>query len=140
MPLAVGPAISQMRGSMDLVLTVVAPPNAGAFSLALREIFASAGAKGTSSHKLDAGEKEKIEAALKDLEEALKSTATDKASLDAKIEALSTASQKLGEKMYAEMAAAQGAAGAEAGAAPGASAARARETGPAMAAPTLSST
>jgi phosphoserine phosphatase len=41
---------------MELVLTVVAPPNAGAFSLALREIFASVGAKGTSSRKLDAGE------------------------------------------------------------------------------------
>jgi phosphoserine phosphatase len=41
---------------MDLVLTVVAPPNAGAFSLALREVFASVGAKGTSSRKLDAGE------------------------------------------------------------------------------------
>src|SRR6201747_1718474 len=72
--------------------------------------------------KVETAEKEKIEAALKDLEEALKSTATDKASLDAKIEALPTASQKLGEKMYAEMAAAQGAAGAEAGAAAGASA------------------
>jgi phosphoserine phosphatase len=41
---------------MDLVLTVVAPPNAGAFSLALREVFAGVGAKGISSRKLDAGE------------------------------------------------------------------------------------
>jgi molecular chaperone DnaK len=49
---------------------------------------------------------------LKDLEEALKSTASDKAAIDAKIETLATASQKLGEKMYAAMAAAQGAAGA----------------------------
>src|SRR6185312_7841749 len=56
LPLAVGPAISQMRGAMELVLTLVAPPNAGAFSLNLREVFASAGAKGTSSRKLDAGE------------------------------------------------------------------------------------
>jgi molecular chaperone DnaK len=67
--------------------------------------------------KVDASEKEKIEAALKDLEDALKSGTTDKAALDAKIEALSTASQKLGEKMYADMQAAQGAAAGAAGAA-----------------------
>src|SRR5258708_15174694 len=66
--------------------------------------------------KVEAAEKEKIEAALKDLEEALKSNTADKATIDAKIETLATASQKLGEKMYAEMAAAQGAAGAAAGA------------------------
>jgi molecular chaperone DnaK len=65
--------------------------------------------------KVEAAEKEKIEAALKDLEEALKSTASDKAAIDAKIETLATASQKLGEKMYADMAAAQGAAGVAAG-------------------------
>jgi molecular chaperone DnaK len=64
--------------------------------------------------KVEAAEKEKIEAALKDLEEALKSSTADKASIDAKIETLATASQKLGEKMYADMAAAQGAAGAAA--------------------------
>src|SRR5688500_10763177 len=56
LPLAVGPAISQMRGSMDLVLTLVAPPNAGAFSINLREVFASAGAKGKESRKVEAGE------------------------------------------------------------------------------------
>src|SRR5579864_7636021 len=56
LPLAVGPAISQMRGSMDLVLTVVAPPNAGAFSLNLREVFAGVGARGKESRKLDAGD------------------------------------------------------------------------------------
>ncbi len=50
--------------------------------------------------KLDAGEKEKIEAAIKDLEDALKSD--DKATIEAKNEALMTASQKLGEKMYAD--------------------------------------
>jgi molecular chaperone DnaK len=50
--------------------------------------------------KLDAGEKEKIEAALKDAEGALKSE--DKAALDAKSQALSQAAQKLGEKMYAD--------------------------------------
>ena len=65
-------------------------------------------------NKLEAGEKEKIEAAIKDLEEALKGT--DKAAIDAKSEALSTAAQKLGEKVYADMQAQQAASGA--GAAP----------------------
>ncbi|HMY99156.1 MAG TPA: Hsp70 family protein, partial [Burkholderiaceae bacterium] len=60
--------------------------------------------------KLDAGEKEKIEAAIKDAEEALK--ADDKATIEAKTEALMTASQKLGEKVYADMQAQQAAAGA----------------------------
>src|SRR4051794_20011648 len=50
--------------------------------------------------KLEAGEKEKIEAALKDAEGVLKSE--NKADIDAKAQALSQASQKLGEKMYAE--------------------------------------
>jgi molecular chaperone DnaK len=67
--------------------------------------------------KLDAGEKEKIEAAIKDVEESLKGE--DKDDIEAKTNALMTASQKLGEKMYADMQAAQGAAGAE-GAAAGA--------------------
>nr|WP_297350825.1 molecular chaperone DnaK [uncultured Caldimonas sp.] len=70
--------------------------------------------------KLESGEKEKIEAAIKDVEEALKGD--DKDSIDAKTEALMAASQKLGEKMYAEAQAAGGAAGA-AGAAAGAGAA-----------------
>lgn len=65
--------------------------------------------------KLDAAEKEKIEAALKDVEEAIKGD--DKADIEAKNEALMTASQKLGEKMYADAQAASQAAGA-AGAAP----------------------
>src|SRR5450756_1119629 len=65
--------------------------------------------------KLDAGEKEKIEAAMKDLEEALKGD--DKADIDEKSTALMTASQKLGEKMYADMQAKQATeAGAGAGA------------------------
>jgi molecular chaperone DnaK len=64
--------------------------------------------------KLDAGEKEKIEAALKDVEESLKGE--DKADIEAKTEALMTASQKLGEKVYAEQQAAQAAAGATGGA------------------------
>ena len=50
--------------------------------------------------KLDTGEKEKIEAALKDAEGSLKSE--DKAQIDAKAQALAQASQKLGEKVYAE--------------------------------------
>ena len=65
--------------------------------------------------KLEAGEKEKIEAALKDLEEAIKGE--DKVVIESKTEALMLASQKLGEKLYAEQQAAAAAAGA-AGAAP----------------------
>jgi len=61
--------------------------------------------------KLEAAEREAIEAAIKDVEEALKANA-DKETLDGKVEVLSTASQKLGEKMYADMQAQQ-AAGAE---------------------------
>ncbi len=62
--------------------------------------------------KLEAAEKEAIEAAIKDLEEAIKGD--DKAEIDAKVEALGAASQKLGEKMYADMQQAQGAEGAQA--------------------------
>ena len=69
---------------------------------------------GEYGDKLDAGEKEKIEAALKDVEEAIKGD--DKAAIEAKTEALMAASQKLGEKMYADSQAAQAAAGAAAGA------------------------
>jgi molecular chaperone DnaK len=64
--------------------------------------------------KLEAGEKDKIEAAIKDLEEAIKGD--DKSALDAKSEALMTASQKLGEKMYAAQQGAEAAAAAAAGA------------------------
>ncbi|MBW0449823.1 molecular chaperone DnaK [bacterium M00.F.Ca.ET.228.01.1.1] len=67
--------------------------------------------------KLEAGEKEKIESALKELEDTLKSGSSDKAAIEAKIEAVATASQKMGEKMYADMQAAQGAQAAAAGAA-----------------------
>ena len=73
-------------------------------------------ALGEHGDKLDAGEKEKIEAAIKELEESLKGS--DKAAIEAKMTALSTAAQKLGEKMYADMQAQQAAA-AGAGAAPG---------------------
>jgi molecular chaperone DnaK len=75
---------------------------------------------GEHGDKLDAGEKDKIEAAIKELEEALKGD--DKAAIESKTEAVMTASQKLGEKVYAqaqaEAAASQaaGAAGADASA------------------------
>src|SRR4051795_13267961 len=65
---------------------------------------------GEYGDKLDAGEKEKIEAALKEAEDALKGE--DKEAIEAKTEALLKASQKLGEKVYADAQAAQAAAGA----------------------------
>jgi molecular chaperone DnaK len=78
--------------------------------------------------KLEAGDKEKIEAALKAAEEALKSD--DKATIEAKTEALMAASQKLGEKVYAEAQAAQAGAGAPGGGeAPKAEAASAKAGG-----------
>ncbi|HIH2679315.1 TPA: Hsp70 family protein, partial [Burkholderia cenocepacia] len=70
--------------------------------------------------KLDAGEKEAIEAALKSLEDVLKDTSADKAAIDAKVEELGKVSQKLGEKMYADMQAQQAGAAGAAGAAEGA--------------------
>jgi molecular chaperone DnaK len=63
--------------------------------------------------KLDAGEKEKIEAAIKDLEGVIKSE--DKESISSKSAALMAASQKLGEKVYADMQAKQAAETAAAG-------------------------
>jgi molecular chaperone DnaK len=76
--------------------------------------------------KLEASDKENIEAAIKDLEGVLKDG--DKAAIDAKVEALSTASQKLGEKMYADMQAqAQAASGQQGGAEAGAGEAPADE-------------
>jgi molecular chaperone DnaK len=57
--------------------------------------------------KLEAGEKEKIEAAVKQLEDALKGE--DKAAIEERSTALMTVSQKLGEKMYADMQAKQAA-------------------------------
>jgi molecular chaperone DnaK len=63
--------------------------------------------------KIEAAEKEAIEAAAKELEEVLKGE--DKDAIEAKTEALMTASQKLGEKVYADMQAQQAAAGAAAG-------------------------
>src|SRR5881296_2305309 len=66
--------------------------------------------------KIDAPEKEKIEAAIKDAEGALKSE--DKSEVEAKAQALAQAAQKLGEKVYADQqakaqAGAQGDAGQE---------------------------
>jgi molecular chaperone DnaK len=69
---------------------------------------------GEHGDKLEAGEKDAIEAAIKELEEVVKGE--DKSAIEDKTNALMTASQKLGEKMYADQAAAAGAA---AGAAPG---------------------
>jgi molecular chaperone DnaK len=64
--------------------------------------------------KLDAGEKEKIEAAIKDVESVLKGE--DKAAIEEKTNALMATSQKLGEKMYADMQAQQAAQAASGGA------------------------
>jgi molecular chaperone DnaK len=64
--------------------------------------------------KLDGGEKEKIEAALKDVETALKGE--DKDAIEEKTNALMSVSQKLGEKMYADMQAQQSAQAAAGGA------------------------
>ena len=61
--------------------------------------------------KLEASEKESIEAAIKDVEDALKTE--DKDAIEAKTTALMTASQKLGEKMYAEAQQAAGAGAAQ---------------------------
>jgi molecular chaperone DnaK len=60
---------------------------------------------GEYGDKLDAGEKEKIETAINDMEEALKGE--DKVVIESKNAALMEASQKLGEKMYADMQASQ---------------------------------
>ena len=72
---------------------------------------------GEYGDKLDGDEKAKIELAIKDAEEAVKSN--DKDAIEAKNQTLMEASQKLGEKMYADAQAAQAATGAT-GAAQGA--------------------
>ncbi|MNU70159.1 Chaperone protein DnaK [compost metagenome] len=75
---------------------------------------------GEHGASLEAAEKDAIEAAIKDVEEALKGE--DKTAIEEKTNTLMTASQKLGEKMYAESqaaanaSAASGPAGAEASA------------------------
>jgi len=60
--------------------------------------------------KLESGEKESIESAIKDLEEAMKSE--DKGGIDAKTKALGDASAKMAERLYAQQ---QGEAGGAAG-------------------------
>jgi len=66
--------------------------------------------KALSEHgeKVSVDERAKIEAAMKEAEDVLKSE--DKATIEAKAQALATASQKLGEAMYAQQQAAGGAA------------------------------
>ena len=64
--------------------------------------------------KIDGDEKARIEAALKEAEEAMKGN--DKDAIEAKTSALAQASQKLGEKIYAEQQAAAGATGGATGA------------------------
>jgi molecular chaperone DnaK len=71
-------------------------------------------ALGEHGEKLEAEERGRIEAAIRELEAALKGN--DKAEIDAKAAALSSAAQKLGEKMYADMQAQQAASDAAAGA------------------------
>ena len=70
--------------------------------------------------KLDADEKGKVEAALNDVREALKTE--DREKIESATAALTTASQKLGEKMYADAQAAAAAAGAAGAAGAGAGA------------------
>jgi molecular chaperone DnaK len=55
---------------------------------------------GEHGDKLEAGEKDKIETALKEAESVLKSE--NKSEIDARAQALAQAAQKLGEKVYAE--------------------------------------
>src|SRR6476661_8039672 len=74
---------------------------------------------GEYGDKLEAGEKEKIEAALKEAEDLLKDKDASKDALTAKSDALMSASQKLGEAMYAQAQAGAGAAGVPGGAAGG---------------------
>ena len=62
---------------------------------------------GEYGDKIEADEKAKIEAALKEAEEVLKGD--DKEKIDAKAQELGQAAQKLGEKMYADAQAAQAA-------------------------------
>ena len=71
---------------------------------------------GEHGDKLEAAEKEAIEAAIKELQETLKGE--DKDAIEAKTTALMTASQKLGEKVYAQAQAEAAAAGAEGAAQP----------------------
>ncbi|VTU38783.1 Heat shock protein 70 [Variovorax sp. PBS-H4] len=84
---------------------------------------------GEHGASLEAGEKEKIEAAIKELEEVLKGE--DKAAIEDKTNTLMTASQKLGEKMYADAQSAAGAAGAAPGGGAGGAGPEAASSAPA---------
>ena len=75
--------------------------------------------------KVGADEKLKLEAAVKELEDAIKGD--DKARIEAKAEALSKAAQKLGERMHAETQGAASEAGAQSGAQGGADGRKADE-------------
>ncbi len=75
--------------------------------------------------KVGADEKSKLEAAVKELEDAIKGD--DKARIEAKAEALSKAAQKLGERMHAETQGAASEAGAQSGAQGGADGRKADE-------------
>jgi molecular chaperone DnaK len=77
--------------------------------------------------KLEAGEKESIEKAIAELEEAMKGS--DKDAIEAKTRALAEASGKMAERMYAQQGAAGGAAGGDAA---GGDAASGSETGKAQ--------
>jgi len=74
-------------------------------------IHASRKSMGELGDKLEADEKSSIEAAIKDLEEAIKSD--DLANIEAKTKALTDASAKMAERLYAEQAQQAEAAGAE---------------------------
>ena len=76
-------------------------------------IHATSKALSDEAIKVEAGEKEAIEAAIKDLETVLKGD--DKAAIDAKTEALAKASSKIGERMYQNAGAEAGAEQAQAG-------------------------
>jgi molecular chaperone DnaK len=90
------------------LLEIVAARNAGDTLLhTVRKSLADYG------DKLEAAEKAKIEEAAKALESVLKGD--DKATIEAKTQALATASQKLGEKMYAQEQAKKAQAAPEAG-------------------------
>lgn len=67
--------------------------------------------------KVEAAEKEKVEAAIKEVEDAVKTD--DKARIEAKVQELMTASQKISEMMYKDMQANQSDAGAQGAAAGG---------------------
>jgi len=73
--------------------------------------------------KVEAGEKERIEGAIKDLEQAMKGE--DKAAIEAKTQALAEASAKMAERLYAQ----SGAAGAGGAGAAGGSSTEGRKAG-----------